>query len=348
MNISNIHRQLIENMERFLQKDIEIVKEWMQSKPPITIITHFNPDGDAIGSSMALKLFLEKQGLKVDCIFPSAFPSYYNWIPKVSEALVFNEKEKVSFGKYFDEDRIIFCLDFNHPSRVNQLSESLANSKAKRILIDHHEEPSPEFEMSFSYPGTSSTCELVYDFMMKFDPGALDKDIATCLYTGLLTDTGGFQFSSTHPSTLHMAANLMEMGINATEVYNLAFNNFSINRLKLFGYCISNNMTIVEDKKLAYMWIDRRTKDKFHIQDGDTEGLVNYPMKVLDIEVSVLFKQDYDKIRISFRSKNDTDVNKISRQYFNGGGHINAAGGMSKKSLKETLEYFESLIPSIF
>lgn len=335
-------------MERFPQNEIDIIRKWFDSKPPITIITHFNPDGDAIGSSMALKLYLEKQGLKVDCIFPSAFPSYYNWIPQVSEALIFNEKEKPSFESYFTEDRIIFCLDFNSPSRVNQLTDFLGNSKAKRILIDHHEEPSSDFQLSFSYPGTSSTCELVYDFMMKWNQSLIDKDIATCLYTGLLTDTGGFQFSSTQSSTLIMAARLMGIGINATEIYNLAFNNFSINRLKLFGYCISNNMTIVEDKKLAYMWIDRRTKDKFDIQDGDTEGLVNYPMKVLNIEVSVLFKQDYDKIRISFRSKNDTDVNKIARQYFNGGGHINAAGGMSKKSLRETLAYFEELIPRIF
>ena len=335
-------------MNQFPHQDIITIQTWLKGLPPITIITHFNPDGDAIGSSIALKLYLEKQGLKVDCIFPSAFPSYYNWIPNVSEALIFNEKDKTSFESFFREDRIIFCLDFNHPSRVNQLSDFLGNSKAKRVLIDHHEEPSSDFEMSFSYPGMSSTCELIYDFMMKLDLSPLDKDIATCLYTGLLTDTGGFQFSSTQSSTLNMAGKLMEMGINATEIYNLAFNNFSINRLKLFGYCISNNMTIVEDKKLAYMWIDRRTKDKFDIQDGDTEGLVNYPMKVLDIEVSVLFKQDYDKIRISFRSKNDTDVNKIARQYFSGGGHINAAGGMSKKSLKETLEHFESLIPSLF
>lgn len=335
-------------MERFPENELKNLIDELGKRPPITIITHFNPDGDAIGSSMALKLYLEKLGFSADCLFPSPFPPYYNWIPRVAEAKVYTEKEKQSFETYFSADRLVFCLDFNHPSRVNQLSEFLANSKAKKILIDHHEEPSSNFDMCFSYPGSSSTCELIYDFMMRYDATALDKDIATCLYTGLLTDTGGFQFSSTHPSTLHMAANLMEKGINATEVYNLAFNNFSLNRLKLFGHCISNNMKIVEDKKLAYMWIDRRTKTKFDIQDGDTEGLVNYPMKVLDIEVSVLFKQDYDKIRISFRSKNDVDVNKIARQYFNGGGHINAAGGMSKQSLDETLAYFDSLIPTIF
>jgi len=335
-------------MEYLPSHQINLIRDWLAIPTPITILTHFNPDGDAIGSSIGLKTFLENLGFKVDCIFPSPFPSYYDWIPKVSDALIYNEKNKASFEQYFTEDRIIFCLDFNHPSRVNQLTDFLTNSKAKKILIDHHIEPSPDFTMSFSYPGASSTCELVYDFMVKYNADVLDQEIATCLYVGLLTDTGGFQFSSTHASTLMMAAKLMEFGIDSNKIYNLTFNNFSLNRLKLFGYCITHNMTIVEDKKLAYMWIDRHTKTKFDIQDGDTEGLVNYPMKVLNIEVSVLFKQDYDKIRISFRSKNDTDMNKIARTYFNGGGHINAAGGMSKKNLKETLEYFESLIPNIF
>lgn len=335
-------------MNRFPSNDIQQVKQWLSDHQQITIITHFNPDGDAIGSSLALKLFLEKLGHTTQCIFPSPFPSYYNWIPKVSDVLIFNDKDKAKFENLFSEDRLIFCLDFNHPSRVNQLSEFLSNTKAKKILIDHHEEPSPDFSVHFSYPGTSSTCELVYDFIQKIDDSALNKEMAICLYTGLLTDTGGFQFSSTHTSTLLMAAKLMELGISTQEIYNLTFNNFSLQRLQLFGYCITNNMIIVEDKKLAYMWIDRKTKLKFDIQDGDTEGLVNYPMKVHNIDIAVLFKEDYDKIRISFRSKKETDVNTIARQYFNGGGHFNAAGGMSKKSLKETLAYFESLIPTIF
>lgn len=333
---------------RFPISDIQIVNEWLDSHPKVTIITHFNPDGDAIGSSMALKLALEKRGCVVDVVFPSPFPSYYDWIPRVVEGNIYYEKDKTHFESYFSSDRLIFCLDFNHPSRVHQLADMLSQSGAKKIVIDHHEEPSPDFDLQFSYPGTSSTCELVYDFIQKLNPEWLDIDIATCLYTGLLTDTGGFQFSSTHASTMAMAGHLIEIGVEPNRLYNLSFNNFSLNRLLLFGHCISHNMKVIEDKKLAYMWIDRKTKDKFNIQDGDTEGLVNYPMKVLDIEVSVLFKQDYDKIRISFRSKHATDVNKIARQYFNGGGHINAAGGMSKMKLKETLEYFESLIPTVF
>jgi bifunctional oligoribonuclease and PAP phosphatase NrnA len=334
-------------MLTFPDQDIDTLRSWLTENNPITIITHFNPDGDAIGSAIGLKLFLEKYDYKVDCIFPSEFPPYYNWMPSVETGHIYKEQNKADFAQYFEANRLIFCLDFNHSSRVNQLSEFLANSTARKILIDHHEEPSDEFQLNFSYPGRSSTCELIYELIMKYNKEKLDLDIATCLYTGLITDTGGFQFSSTHSSTHQMAAHLIEIGIQPSEIYNHSFNNFSLNRLKLFGHCIANNMKIFEDKKLAYIWIDRKTKEEFDIKDGDTEGLVNYPLKVMGIDVAVLFKQDYDKIRISFRSKNDVDVSKFSKSYFNGGGHKNAAGGMSKLKLKETLEYFESLIDKL-
>lgn len=332
----------------FPSQPIESIKNWLIGNPPITIVTHFNPDGDAIGSSLALKLFYEQLGFHVDCIFPSDFPKYNHWIPRIEEAKIFSEKYRQEFINYFHEDRIVFCLDFNHSSRVHMMSDILANSKAKKIMIDHHEEPSDEFDISFSFPGRSSTCELVYDFIKSYGVGNLNLEMATCLYVGLLTDTGGFQFSSTHSSTHHMAAELISIGVKPNEIFNLTFNNFSLDRLKLFGHCIAHSMKVVEDKRLAYLWIDFNTKKEFNIQDGDTEGLVNYPLKVLDIDVSVLFKQDYDKIRISFRSKNQVDVSQISKQYFNGGGHKNAAGGMSKLSLSKTISYFESLIPTIF
>ena len=335
-------------MQTFPSIELEILKNWLHENRSITIITHFNPDGDAIGSSLALKIFLESEGHTVDCIFPSAYPPYYEWMPEIFTAKIFAEKDRSLYVSLFSEDRLIFCLDFNATSRVNGLTELLSTSSAKKILIDHHEEPSSEFDLLFSYPGMSSTCELVFDLILKLDESKLTLDVATCLYTGLITDTGGFQFSSTHQSTHEMAAKLIEVGIQPNEIYNHSFNNFSLNRLKLFGYCIANNMKIFEDKKLAYIWIDRKTKDLFDIQDGDTEGLVNYPLKVADIDMAVLFKQDYDKVRISFRSKRDIDVSQISKQYFNGGGHKNAAGGMSKKSLRDTLVYFEELINTVF
>lgn len=331
-------------MLTFPDQDLSTLRSWLSENNPITIITHFNPDGDAIGSAIGLKLFFEKYNHTVDCIFPSEYPPYYDWMPSANRGLVFKEQLKSNFETYFDENRLIFCLDFNNSSRVNQLSELLANSKARKILIDHHEEPSNEFSLNFSYPGRSSTCELIYELIMKYDNDKLDLDISTCLYTGLITDTGGFQFSSTHSSTHQMAAHLIEIGIQPSDIYNHCFNNFSLNRLKLFGHCIANNMKIFEEKRLAYIWIDRKTKEEFDIKDGDTEGLVNYPLKVMGIDVAVLFKQDYDKIRISFRSKNDVDVSKFSKEFFSGGGHKNAAGGMSKLKLKETLERFESLI----
>lgn len=336
-------------MELFPESSLGALREAFKTPQKVLIITHFNPDGDALGSSLGLKLYLEKLGHSVKSLLPSEAPPYYDWMPEIKDCIIFQEKLKTSYEDDFKTFDFIFCLDFNSTSRVNGYSKMLAESSIPKILIDHHEEPTNEFQYVFSYPGRSSTCELIYDFILKFsNKNDIDGNIATCLYTGLITDTGGFQFSSTHASTHQMAAHLIEIGINPSEIYNHCFNNFSLNRLKLFGHCIASNMKIYEHKKLAILWIDRKTKELFDIQDGDTEGLVNYPLKVMDIEASILFKEDYDKIRISFRSKKDIDVNQIARKYFDGGGHKNAAGGMSKKKLKETILYFESILEEAF
>lgn len=333
----------------FPESSLGVLREEFKTPKKVLIITHFNPDGDALGSALGLKLFLENAGHTVTTLLPSEGPPYYDWMPKISDCVVFQEKYKSVYEHEFKSNDFIFCLDFNNTSRVNGFSKMLAASKIPKILIDHHEEPSDEFEYVYSYPGRSSTCELVFDFISKFaDKKDISIDIATCLYTGLITDTGGFQFSSTHSSTHVMAAFLIELGINPSKIYNYCFNNFSLNRLKLFGHCIASNMKIYEHKRLAIIWIDKKTKELFDIQDGDTEGLVNYPLKVMDIEASILFKEDYDKIRISFRSKNEIDVNQIARKYFDGGGHKNAAGGMSKRKLQDTILYFESILEEAF
>lgn len=336
-------------MIKYPAESISQLKKWLSIPQKVLIVSHFNPDGDALGSTLALKLYLEKLGHTAQCIYPSGFPSYYNWIPDQEKALIYRENTKVEIAQWFQTCDLIFCLDFNSSDRINDMSSLLVDAKAPKIVIDHHEQPAPEFDIYLSYPGTSSTCELIYNFIVQFTSKEdLDLDIAACLYTGLITDTGGFQFSSTHSSTHIMASELISLGLQAQEIYNNCFNNFSLNRLKLFGHCIAHNMKIFEDKGLAYIWIDHKTKHKFDIKDGDTEGLVNYPLKVDNIKVSILFKEDKDKIRISFRSKNDVDVSHISREYFSGGGHKNASGGSSKKNLTDTLTYFESLIPSIF
>lgn len=325
------------------------IKNLLSTPQKVLILSHFNPDGDALGSTLALKLYLDKLGHNTQCIYPSGFPSYYNWIPSQTTAIIYKENNKKEVQNFFETSDLIFCLDFNSSDRINDMSTMLVQATCPKIVIDHHELPSNEFDIVLSYPGTSSTCELIYNFIVQNSKlEDIDLDIAACLYTGLITDTGGFQFSSTHPSTHLMASNLISLGLNAQEIYNNCFNNFSLNRLKLFGHCIANNMKVFEEKGLAYLWIDHKTKTLFDIKDGDTEGLVNYPLKVDNIKVSILFKEDKDKIRISFRSKNNVDVNLISREYFSGGGHKNAAGGSSKKPLKETLEFFESLIPTLF
>lgn len=263
-------------METFPAGTLSPIRDLLSQPQKIIILTHFNPDGDALGSSLALKLFLESKGHSVKTLLPSDPPPYYKWMPSIDECEVYKDKLKESFENYFNSYNLIFCLDFNASSRVNGFSQMLAESDIPKVLIDHHEEPANEFHYVFSYPGTSSTCELVYDFILKIDGiGGINKSIGECLYTGLITDTGGFQFSSTHSSTHHMAAALIEIGIDPSVLFNNSFNNFSLNRLKLFGHCISENMKIFHEYNLAILWIDKKTKRQFDIKDGDTEGLVN-------------------------------------------------------------------------
>jgi|688.fasta_scaffold22571_5 phosphoesterase RecJ-like protein len=336
-------------MENFPKDKIAMVKSLLDSPKKILILSHFNPDGDALGSSLALKLFFEKLGHFAQCIYPSSYPPYYNWMPKNEESIIYSDSKKDFVKEHFDNCDIIFSVDFNAKERINDMQDFLANSTAPKIVIDHHQSPSDDFDIYFCNDKYSSACELVYEFIIAYHSlEIIDKELATCLYTGLITDTGGFQFSSTHASSHIMASHLLDAGIQAQEIFNDCFNNFSLNRLKLFGYCVANNMTLIEHKKVAFMWIDNDTKHKFNIKDGDTEGLVNHPLKVGDINVSVLFKEDKDKIRISFRSKEGVDVNQFARNHFNGGGHINAAGGSSKLPLKETLALFEKLVATEF
>jgi phosphoesterase RecJ-like protein len=328
---------------------IDAIKQVLMSPQKVIILSHYNPDGDSLGSSLGLQRYLQQNGHLVHNIYPSKYPPYYQWMPQLDQAIIFNPNLKDRLTKIFEEASLIICLDFNSTNRINDLEPFLIGSKAKRIMIDHHQHPEDAFDIACSYPSASSTCELIFDLIVSLSgTDAIDESIAAALYTGLITDTGGFQFSSTHPSSHMMAATLYTKSIQPQEIFNHCFNNFSLNRLKLFGHCIANNMKIVENKKLAYIWIDHETKNMFNIQEGDTEGLVNYPLKVSNIEIAVLFKEDTDRIRISFRSKNKVDVSEFSRTHFSGGGHINAAGGSSKLSLSDTLTHFEELIQTSF
>lgn len=312
--------------------------ELLSSPKKIIITAHQKPDGDALGSSLALYGILKKMNHQIEVIYPSEFPSYYRWMPFVDVCKIF---KKTLHHHLIIEADLIFYLDFNSIDRIEDMKLSCNESNAVKVMIDHHLNPSQIAKYSYSNTLASSTAEMIYSFIESIaQTHLIDKDIATCIYTGIVTDTGGFQFSCTRAGTHLVASQLISLGIDIEYIYNNCYNNFSIDRLKLFGYCLSEKMVILNDK-VAYISLTELEKTKFKIQEGDTEGLVNFPLKIEGIEIVALFKQDYDKIKISFRSKGTNDVNAIANKYFNGGGHRNAAGGSSFKSLEDTIKLFE-------
>ncbi|MEZ4928438.1 MAG: bifunctional oligoribonuclease/PAP phosphatase NrnA [Chitinophagales bacterium] len=318
---------------------INNIKDKLTQAKSIVITTHVSPDGDAIGSSLGLYHFLKLKGIKSTVVVPNAFPNFLKWLPDSDKIVIFEEDEN---GKTLIQNAdILFCLDYNEPHRTAKMEEAINKSTAYKILIDHHIGKPTWQSINLSVVGASSTCELVFDFIQNYDKSNfLNEDIAYCLYTGILTDTGNFQFSSTTPKVHNQAAQLMQAGVQPDIVHNHINNSFNLSRLQFFGYAISEKMKIVADKKLAYIILSQEDIYRFNIQTGGTEGLVNEPMKINDIEVSVLIKEDTDKVKLSFRSKGDIDVSTFARTYFSGGGHKNAAGGVSFLNLEETEDKF--------
>lgn len=303
----------------------------------IVISTHVSPDGDAIGSSLALYHFLKNKGKNVQVVVPNAFPEFLAWLPE-SAAIVVYDKEELRAKQLISEADLIFSLDYNETHRTAMVQAALDASMAFKILIDHHIGEPTWPNINLSTVGASSTCELVFDFMDAFDSNEnyLTLAIAQCVYTGLLTDTGNFQFSATTPKVHKQAARLLEMGVQPDRVNNYINNSFNEQRMQFFGFCVSKRMKMIPEKKLAYILVKQEDLYHYNIQTGGTEGLVNEPMKISNVDISVLFKEDTGKIKLSFRSKKDIDISKFAHQYFKGGGHKNAAGGVSYKSLQET------------
>jgi phosphoesterase RecJ-like protein len=324
---------------------IETLRELLQKPKSIVIITHPHPDGDAMGSSFGLYHYLIQKKHRVWVVLPTSYAEFLNWFPGIKSALIY-PNHKTFIEKSIQEADLIFCLDFNALSRIPDLSELVEKSKAAKALIDHHPQPEDFADYLFSNVQASSTSELVYDFMeMMGDTTLLNTDIATCIYAGIMTDTGSFQFSTTTPKVHRLAALLIEKGIDFVSIHNRINNSFTENRLRLFGFSIMERMKIYAEYKCAMIWLTREDLQKFHIKIGDTEGLVNYPLKIKGINMSALIIDRTEQIKLSFRSIGRFDVNQLCRKYFNGGGHVNAAGGQSKESLEQVIIRFESILP---
>lgn len=319
-------------------------------KKNIVMIAHTNPDGDAIGSLLAWHKILLKQRMDSTMIVPNRYPDFLEGMKDCDQIKNFkNDKNGNKAQKVLDAD-IIFCLDFNQISRLDALGEVVAkNTKATKILIDHHLSPPDIYDLQFSFPESSSTCFLVYKIVEKlYGTELIDRDIAEVLYVGMMTDTGNFSFGNLS-SDLYLALNvLVGTGLDIPKIHRSVYDNFSEGRMRLLGYTINDKMTILEPHRVAYMTLSEEELRRFNFQLGDSEGFVNYPLSIKDVNMSVLFTENQSHIKISFRSQGDVDVNAFARRYFDGGGHKNASGGKSFKSMEQTVEYFKQSVSEFF
>jgi len=309
------------------------------------ITAHQKPDGDAMGSTLGLYHFLKQLGHEVTVVSPTNWAAFLNWMPAVDQVIDFEANKKEASQIVSDAD-YVFCLDFNILHRTKHLEPVIRDSKALKILIDHHQQPdTPSFAYGISDVKMSSTCEMVYDFIVQSGHSNLiNLDIATCLYTGLMTDTGSFRFPSTTASVHKIVAHLKELGLQHAKIHENIYDNSTEGRLKFMGNAFLNRMTVLPELKTAIMAIPKSDIYKFELKTGDTEGLVNYLLSIEGIKFAAILIDREEERKWSFRSKGNFDVNIFARTHFEGGGHANAAGGSSSKSLDETLNDFKTII----
>lgn len=324
-------------------KQIESLKEMLaQPRLRIVILSHTNPDGDAVGSSLAWAEVLRARGHEVTCVVPNKYPYFLDWMPGIEEVVVFKTDTEGRAVKAIAEADVLFCLDFNAVSRLEILSETIqGNTTARRVLIDHHLQPDEGFDIVFSHPESSSTCFLVYCLVeAMYGTGAITRRMGELLYVGMMTDTGNFAFSHLTPELFRAVAVLLEKGISIPEIHNSVYNAYTEGRARLFGYAINRKMALIEDGTVAYMSLLESEMRRFQFQQGDSEGFVNYALTIKKVKMSAMFLAHRKFIRISLRSRGDVDVNLFARKYFNGGGHKNAAGGKSFLSMEETIDHY--------
>lgn len=329
------------------QQNIEHIKQLLESPKQIVIVPHKNPDGDAMGSTLGLYHYLKKYNHQVTVITPNDYPDFLKWIPGDSTVLKHDSQTKES-NKLIQKADIIFTLDFNALHRAGNMESALTESKAIKIMIDHHQAPDDYATYVFSDVSMSSTCEMVYHFIaMLGDVNKIDTDIATCLYLGIMTDTGSFRFSSTSSQTHQVVANLIEKGANNSQIHNNVYDSNTPEKLQLLG-CALRNLKILPEYRTAYITLSQEELNRYNYRKGDTEGVVNYGLSLSNIVLAAIFIEDKQEaiIKISLRSKGHFSVNELSRSHFEGGGHTNAAGGKSYSSLNDTVEKFISILPA--
>ena len=328
------------------EQDIKEIKTLLSSPKQVVIVPHKNPDGDAMGSCLGLYHYLIKNKHHAKVIAPNDYPDFLKWLPGNADVMVY-ESDKNSAESLIENAEIIFTLDFNALHRAGDMETLLENSKAIKIMIDHHQQPHDYATYIYSDVAMSSTCEMVYDFIdLLGDAPTIDAAIATSLYAGILTDTGSFRFPSSTSKTHRVAANLIDKGANHSDIYNSIYDTNSYERLQLLGVALKN-LKVIPEYRTAYITLSQDELNAANFKKGDTEGFVNYGLSIKNIVFAAIFIEHKQEgiIKISLRSEGEFSVNEFSRENFDGGGHTNAAGGKSDLSLIDTVEKFISILP---
>lgn len=334
-------------MKKIPSKALAILRKRIVNSERILITTHINPDGDAIGSSLALSRVLRNMNKEVVVFTPNKFPDFFLWMEGAEEILTFHADE-LRIKDFIINTDLLICLDFNDSRRLGNAEKAVLNSSAFKVLIDHHPQPGNFTDILISDPDLGSTAELLYYILndLKLEK-YMDLPVAEALYTGIMTDTGNFSFASSYPEVWNVVGNLIARGINKDLIYSRVYDTYTEQRMRFMGYCLYEKMKIFPELKLGAIGITLEEQKKFGHKPGDTEGFVNLPFSVQGVEITALFTEKADHVRLSLRSRGDFSVNELARKYFNGGGHVNAAGGELKMTVDEAINTLYSRLKEL-
>lgn len=334
-------------MERFSSEEINGFKACVKKKRgPIVLVPHINADGDAMGSVFGLWKVLKNMGLDARVVSPNSYANYYNWMCGHSETIVFGWKKEYA-TKLMGQAEILICMDFNQPSRAGEMEPLIRDFNGTVVLIDHHPDPADFADVLISDTRRSSTAELVFALLCEAGlQKHIDREAVSCFFAGIMTDTGSFNYGVSDPETFQTVSKLLEYGIDQDAIHSAIYDNFSEERMRLLGHCLHNRMKVFPQYHTAYIYLTKEDQKEFNFRKGDSEGFVNYPLSIKDIHFSAFFSENDDHVKVSLRSKGRFPVNRFSEENFNGGGHLNAAGGEIYVSLQEAIDIFEKLLPS--
>lgn len=327
--------------------DIASVAQLLEQPRRIVITTHHKPDGDAMGSSLGLYNYLIQQGHHAKVVAPSDYPDFLSWLPGNEEVIIYTQNTAVA-NTLIAEAEMIFCLDFNALSRINAMTDSVRASQAVKLMIDHHLDPEDFDDFRYWDINACATAQLVYTFIADAlnNKALINKDVATCLYTGILTDSASFRLPKTTAEVHMIAAELINAGAVNWRIHELIYNSSTENRLRFLGHCLSNKLEVLNEYNTAIVSVTQAELERYDVHTGDTEGIVNYALSIANIKLAAFVVERKDEVKLSLRSKGEFPANEICKKYFSGGGHRNAAGGRSDKPLDQVIQEIKDILPN--